>query len=768
MHPEIPKIGTSMLRCDAWSKVTGKEKYSADFYEGNFLWAGLKRSDVAHARIKRIHTETARRQSGIVAVLTFRDVPGSNRQGIVKKDQPVLVEERVRRIGDPVAMVLAETRTALSEALNAINVEWDPLPAVFDANAALSGDPLIHAESSGNILAAVHVEKGEGESALSDCKTVVSGRFVLPRQEHAYLETEAGFAQMDADGKITITVSTQSPHRDRKEVAEALGLPVERIRVIAPYLGGGFGGKDGATVQALLALAALHANRRPVKMWWDREESFLYSVKRMPAEIICRIGASEDGLLQAMDCRILMDAGAYDHLCGEILALAVEHAGGVYRIPHVAIDGKSVYTNNPPSGPFRGFGVPQITAVIEQLVDMLAERLGQDPLELRIKNVLHQGDQNPVGVTMMHSTGAIACLNHLRAHTLWQERAAWKQSAGAFKRRGVGIALLSHGLGYGPIIPDIGNAKIELTSEGTFKIDASVSDMGQGNASTFLQIAADLFNQPPERLELVLPDTDKTLPSGSSAASRTTYTYANALIGAAAKLKERLFEKSASRLGVNSTDAFEMLPGKIRHLPSGREIMLSSLADGLSDSERTAVHSWQAPVATEKVRAELKSVFGFPHIVFSYAAHLAAVEVDLLTGAIVICRYLAMTDGGRILNPQLFEQQIHGGIAQGIGYGLYEDYRVENGCSRTPNLTTYILPTAMDVPEMDSCALPLFEKTGPFGMKGIGEIPISGPLPAIANALADACGIRIFQPPMTPEKVLSALAEKQNDKDQKT
>ncbi len=579
MHPEIPEVGSPAARVDAWTKVAGKEKFAADYYDGNFLWAGVKRSDVAHGRIRHIHAESARRQTGVVAVLTSKDVPGPNRQGIIKKDQPVLANEKVLRIGDPVVLILAETRTALVEALEEIRVEYDLLPAVFNADAALSGDPLIHSESPGNILAAVHVEKGEGEAALAGCEIVVSGRFALPRQEHAYLETEAGWAQMDATGKITIVVSTQSPHRDRRETAEALGLPLERIRVIAPYLGGGFGGKDGATVQALLALAALNAGGRPVKMWWDREESFLCSVKRMPAEIICRLGASENGLLQAMDCRILMDAGAYDHLCGEILALAVEHAGASYRIPHVVINGRSVYTNNPPAGPFRGFGGPQATAVFEQLMDMLAQRLGMDPLALRLKNVVHRGDQNPVGVALTHSVGAEECLNHLQHHPLWQGREAWKKSAGKFKRRGAGIALLAHGMGYGPIVPDVGNAKIELLSDGTFTVDAAVTDMGQGNASTFLQIAADLLRQPWDRMALVLPDTDKTLPSGSSAASRTTYTYANALIGAAGKMKQLLFEKAASRMGIDSKEEFELLPGKIRHIPSGREIALSKLCE---------------------------------------------------------------------------------------------------------------------------------------------------------------------------------------------
>ena len=755
-----PRVGLSMPRADAMGKVTGAEKYAADFYAPDMLWCGVRRSGEAHADLVEIDVRAARELPGVLAVLTHRDVPGENRQGIVRLDQPVLVDEKVRRIGDALALVVAESRLALDKALAAIEVSLAPRPPVFDPEEALAeGSPVIHDESPDNVMAEVTVEKGEGVLGLEGCDVLVEGRFELPRQEHAYLETEAGWARLEENGRLLVVASTQSPFRDRSEIARVLGWTPDRVRVVAPYLGGGFGGKDGVHVQCLLALAALAGRGRPVRMCWDREESFLAGVKRLPARLHYRLGAARDGRLRALDCRIIMDGGAYDHLCGEVLALAVEHAGGAYRIPHVCIRGTCAYTNNPSSGPFRGFGVPQVTAALEQMVDRLAFESGLDPLSFRLMNVVRQGDANPVGVTLLQSTGAAECLARLSEHPWYKNRKVWKAEAPIFKRRGLGLVCLSHGSGYGPVVPDFANAKVELTPEGRFLIDSGVPDMGQGNASTCLQVAGEVFNQDPEGLELRLPDTDATLPSGTSAASRTTYTYANALIGAAHGLKDRILRRAADLLMADAAESCALLPGRVRHLATGREISLADLARAMSAAERTAVHHWRAPTARDTIRARLRSVYGLPHLVFSYAAHLARVEVDELTGRVDVQDYLAVTEAGRTVNPQLYEQQVQGGIVQGLGYALYEDYMVKQGRGLTPDLATYVIPTAVDVPDMDSEAVELFEPTGPYGLKGLGEIPINGPLPAVANALFDACGVRIPDPPLTPEKVLMALSQ---------
>lgn len=754
-----------MPRADAWTKVTGRERYAADYYARDFLWAGVKRSEIPHGRLIGIDTAAAKGVAGVTAVLTHGDVPGPNRHGIVHKNQPVLVDEKVCRVGDALALVLAENRSALERALDLIEVELSPLSPVFDPEEALTdGAPVIHEDAPGNLLAEIKMETGRGAGALDDCHTVVEGHFEWPRQEHAYLETEAGWAYLDPDGRVVVVASTQSPYRDVAETADALGLDRDRVRIVAPYLGGGFGGKDGASVQVFLALAALKADGRPVKMWWDREESFLASPKRLPARVDYRLGASADGSLKAMDCRILMDAGAHDHLCGEVLALAAEHAPGPYRLPDMYLYARAAYTNNPPGGAFRGFGVPQVTGAMEQMMDRLATKLGMDPLTLRLKNVIRRGDRNALGITMSSSVGLRDCLTRMAESNLWKNRESWKQEAGPFKRRGVGLAALWHGSGYGPVVPDFANAKIEMTPDGRFRVDAAVSDMGQGNAGACIQVAGDILNQETDVLDLVLPDTDQTLPSCSSAASRTSYTYLNALIGAARDLKIRILERAAVLFMAPSADRFILVPGLVRHVDSGRELPLDKIAATMSRTERTCTSYWRAPAAREKAPAQTKGAFGLPHLLFSFAVHLALVEVDELTGRVEVARYQAVTDGGRVLNPPVYHQQIQGGIVQGLGYALSEDYQVRRGRGLTPNLTTYILPTSLDAPEIDSTAVEIHEPTGPFGLKGIGEIPINGPLPAVSNGVADAIGVRICRAPLTPERILEAMNPYQGGK----
>ena len=405
--------------------------------------------------------------------------------------------------------------------------------------------------------------------------------------------------------------------------------------------------------------------------------------------------------------------------------------------------------------------MPQVTAGMEQMMDMLAAKLDMDPLELRIRNALKRGDKNTVGKTLVSSTGIMECLDRLRGHSLWKERAVWKAAAGSFTSRGVGIAAVMQASGYGPVVPDYGNAKVELTLEGKIRVYSGVVDMGQGNASTNIQMVGSILAQDIGRIELVLPDTDQTLPSGSASASRCTYTFGNALIGAAEILKDRILQRAADLLMARSKEELALIPGAVRHLRSGREFPLSRIAQYLNESERVAVHHFQAPVATDEVGApdDLK-LHGLPHTLFSYGAHLACVELDELTGAVEVKRYLAVSDCGKVINPQIYEQQIQGAVAQGLGYALSEDFEVDGGKMLTPDLSTYLVPTALDVPDVDSVAVELYELTGPFGLKGVGEIATNGPLPAVANALADVCGIRLFRSPLTPERVLMALRDK--------
>ncbi|MCE5265767.1 MAG: xanthine dehydrogenase family protein molybdopterin-binding subunit [Deltaproteobacteria bacterium] len=764
LKPYVPAIGQATLRADAETKVTGAEKYAADEYGEGILWAGVRRAGIPHGRIRGVNTEEARRLPGVVAVLTGKDVPGTNRQGIVHKDQPVLADLKVRHCGDAVALVLAEDRDTLQKALSLIGCDFEPLPGVFGVDDALKPDVArIHEEHpTGNILLAATIQSGECFEALPGCDVIIEETFEVPAQAHAFLETENGVAWQAADGTIVMSVSTQAPFRDRWEISHALGIPMDRLRIIAPYLGGAFGGKDGATVQCLLALAAMHAGGRRVKMWWNREENFIAGYKRHAGRMHYRLGATADGTLQALHCRIYYDTGAYAHLGGEVLALGMEHAGGPYRIPHTLIEGWCVYSNNPVAGAMRSFGVVQVSFAFERMMDLLAARLGADPLELRMKNALVRGDRNTSGVAMTQSTGISACLDQIKGHPLWQKRAAWKSSAPPFKKRGVGVAAVWNAMGYGRGLPDAAVAKVELTPDGRICIYNGVSDMGQGNATAFLQIAGEILCQENTAMLLVQPDTDRTLPSGSASASRTTYTYGNALIGACEELSRRLIGRAAMILLADTTDALELLPGRVKHRSSGRELSLKQIAAMMRGEERICIHQFFMPVVRDVPDTGKEFRLGFPHLLFSFAAHLACVEVDELTGAIEIKEYLAATEAGRVVNPHTFEQQVQGAIAQGVGYALCEELLLKEGRILNPNFDTYLIPTACDLPEMSSVAVEIDEPTGPYGMKGVGEVGTNGPLPAIANAVGDACGIRPVRSPLTAAYILACIGRRES------
>jgi len=763
--PHIPQP-----RADALAKALGAERYALDTAPADCLWAGAYRPGavpgpsfgVAHGRVRSVDVSAALAVPGVVRVLTAVDVPGTNRQGIVHKDQPVLCDV-VRHAGDPVALVLAESASALRLGLAALRADIEPLPAVFDPELALKKNaPLLHPQhKGGNLLLRAVIAKGDARSALKSAPVVVRGAFSTPVQEHAFLEPQCGWAQM-LPGGLHMTVSTQSPFRDRFEIGHALGLNPFSIRIVAPYLGGGFGGKDGSTVQCLLGLAALNSDGRPVRMAWDREESILAGYKRHAVRLRYALGAERDGTLVALSCRLVFDTGAYAHLGGEVMELSMEHAGGPYRIPHVRVEGRCVYTNNPVAGAFRGFGVAQVSPAFEGLMDELAAALGMDPLALRRKNALGPGDVNTSGVAVTSSSHLPECLDLAAAHPLWTGRDEWRKAAPPFTLRGVGLAAVFNGMGYGRGLADMAIAKLEMTETGGFLVYNAVADMGQGNASAFALLAAQELNQEQAAIGLVQPDTERCHPSGSSSAGRTTYTFGNALVRACAAMRRKLLARAAMALLVDDLDALELIPGAVRHKATGKALPLAVMARFLTRDDRVCVAEALMPVAQNPPATGKDFVIGFPHLLFAYAAHLARVEVDELTGRVRVCDYAAITDGGRVLNRQGFDQQAQGGAAQGIGYALFEDFRLSAGVIKTRDLSTYLIPTALDLPDIESLAAEGFEETGPHGLKGVGEVGMNGPAPAIAAALSDALGVRLRDLPFTPERVLAAVKSGRN------
>ena len=440
------------------------------------------------------------------------------------------------------------------------------MPGVFDPEKALKREaPRVH--ETGNILQHAVVSTGNALESFSKCDIVVEDSFAVPGQEHAFLETENGLAWREPDGRIVMIVSTQAPFRDRFEIAHALGLEVDAIRVISPYLGGGFGGKDGATVQCLLALAALHAGGRPVKMCWEREESFIAGYKRHPVRMRYRLGAMRDGTLHALQCGLVYDTGPYAHLGAEVMALGMEHAGGPYRIPNTFIEGWCVYTNNPISGAMRGFGVCQVSSGIERMLDLLASKLGITRLDIRLKNALRLGDKNCVGVTLVHSTGIVPCLERL--HSLWIESGRWKGAAGPFKRRGIGIAAVSNAMGYGRGLPDSAIAKVELRGKEKFASMGVLPTWDRATQALLSRWREKFCARMPHAWNSYSPTrTGPTLQALRLRAERRR------LWRRRSRHERAKGEAPASgrhRLSADEALGFTLLP-KVRHLPSGREV----------------------------------------------------------------------------------------------------------------------------------------------------------------------------------------------------
>jgi xanthine dehydrogenase D subunit len=756
-------VGARVSRIDAFDKVTGKLKFMSDLSFPDMLWGAVLRSEHPHALIRGIDTSKAEAMEGVVTVMTHRDVPGLNGFGIVIPDQPVLCSDKVRYMGDAIALVAAVSKEKAREALGAISVEYEPLPVVEDPeDAMLESSPKVH--DGGNVHHRIKVERGDVDTAFREAEVVVENTYYTPRQMHAFMETESGVAAMDEHGDITVWCGSQHPFRDQLQIARALGMNPKKIHVVSTPAGGAFGGKDEITVQIYLALLALRTGR-PVKIVLSREESVVAGMKRHPMKIRMKTAAAADGTLLANEVRVVADTGAYASLGGPVVNLAIEHSCGPYRVPNVRLEGFCVYTNNGLAGAFRGFGANQVTFALETQVDMIAERLGMDKIEFRRKNAVRRGDVAALGHTMTASVGALATLGAASQCELWKRREELKARPSApYKRRGVGLATELHGCGLGVGLPDYGAATIDLLSDGRFAVGVSCPEIGQGNTTAFAQMAADSLGCSLEDIVVVSGDSRHTLDCGTSTASRSVYTGGNAIRCAAAKIRDQLADIASEALRVPK-DAIAFGPGGVEASScSDRDAVSSGGRGRLSFSEIARMAEGQG----KKVRADghfiwpvadrgLEGYFGLPHLIYSYITQLALVEVNTLTGEVEVLRAVSIPNPGKAINPAGIEAQSEGGVVMGMGYALMEDTIIERGITKTPNFSTYIIPTSMDAPDIETVIVEEPEPSGPFGAKGIGEavcVPIT---PAITNAIHDATGIWVTHIPATPERVYTAL-----------
>jgi xanthine dehydrogenase D subunit len=752
-------VGKPIRRKDGEGKVTGETKFFSDMVMPNMLWAKVARSKYPHALIRKIDTAKAEAVPGVVAVLTHKDIPGLNGFGIVIPDQPVLCYDKVRYLGDSIAVVAARNQETAEKAAGLVEVEYEPLPVVSDPEEAMRPDaPKVH--SNGNIHRHASVQVGDVEKAFGEAAVVVENTYRTGRQMHMYLETEAGIGMLDDSGNIVLYVGGQSPYRDQMQVSRALGIQPEQVRVISTPVGGAFGGKEENTVQIHLALLAMKT-RRPVKLVWTREESGIAGMKRHPMTVTTKTAVDQNGRLLANKVRIVADTGAYASLGPTVLDVAIENSSGPYKIPNIDIDAYLVYTNNAVAGAFRGFGAPQVNFAMESNMDIIAEKLDIDRLEIRKKNVLREGDIGPFGYKILGSIGIHETLVKAQNSELWKNREKYKSnSTASWLRRGVGIVTAVKGFGFGAL-PDFAAASIKITPTGKFVVGISCPEIGQGAITAYSQIAAEALHCDIGEVHIASGDSKLAPDTGTSSASMALVRGGNAILAAAPKMSDLLLETAAKITG----EGRENLVLKESRATSVRDrkksVTYADIAEYLhrTGTEIEIVAGFNVPRVEKPVEGSIE----IPHWSYMYASAVALVEVNTLTGATKVLRFFLSPDSGKIINPQSYTGQCEGAVVQGLGFALTEDTQIENGQIKTNNFTTYIIPTIADVPDIEVAPVETHEKIGPFGAKGLGEI---GTIPvgsAVANAIYDAIGTRLYTLPATPERVFWALRKTRSE-----
>jgi CO/xanthine dehydrogenase Mo-binding subunit len=730
-------VGASTYRVDAVGKVTGSAVFPGDIDRPGQAWMKILFAGRPHAIVRSVDTREAEAMPGVLAVFTARDVP-VNEYGLILPDQPVLCgpgstkagADRVRFVGDQIALVVAETEAQAAAALQRIRVEFEDLPVVLDPAEAMRPEALrLHPDREGNVFGHYRIRSGEVERALAEAAVVVEGEYRTPAQEHAYLQPEAGVAYVDEQGRVTVEVGGQWVHEDQEQIAHALGLPLDQVRVIYPAIGGAFGGREDMSVQIVLALAAWRLHQRgtprPVKIIWSREESIIGHHKRHPFVIRARWGADREGRVVAARCEVIQDGGAYAYTSTKVLGNATLMCTGPYAIENVSVDAYSVYTNHVPGGAFRGFGGPQAAFAAECQMNKLAERLGLDPVEIRLRNVLKEGALLSVGTPLPPGVTIDRVVETCARQAGWTSTASgWRRPAiepagGSHLRRGLGFACAFKNVGFSFGAPEKCAATIEL--RGDAEIDEAVlyhaaAEVGQGTHTVLAQMAAEALGLPVERVRLVTSDTAQTGNSGSVSASRMTFMAGNAIRGAAQAALERWRAE---------------------------------------DRPARASYTYVPPATTSFDPA---TGHCDPNFAYGYVAEAVSIEVDTETGALRVLDVICADDVGKAINPQGVRGQIEGAVVQAQGYALLEDFQQPGGFVQTAHLSTYLIPSILDIPErVSSTILEEADPRGPWGARGMGEMPYLPLTPAIVAALHAATGVWFDSFPLTPERVLRGL-----------
>ena len=752
-------IGKPARRVDAQDKVMGKARYVADIRLPGMLYAKALRSQLPHARIVRLDPRPALQVPGVRAVITSEDFQEHGRFGFPVRDQYVLAYEKVRYVGEAIAAVAADTLEAASAGVAAIICELEPLPGLFDTRAALEPDaPSVGPDredgKSPNYLDLQVVRKGDPLAVMAASPVMLDQTYEVGPQEHAYLETEGAVSIPTPEGGVTVYSSNQSPFISQGILSLVLGLPSNRVRVIQPPVGGSFGGKDDLNYQcsgqtAALALLTGH----PVRMTIPREESLIASYKRDAMRMRVRIGAERDGTLRSCKFEGLLDSGAYSSQSPFTAWRASIHAMGAYRYDACAVDIQSVYSNNGYAGAFRGFGNTEVCLAIEQAIDEIADAVGADPMDLRLKNCLRVGDETPHGQVLSESVGLEECLRRARRLSQWDrkrtEYATFNRSSTELKR-GIGVAALFHGTSLGAEGSDYAGSTISVEFDGSVMLTCGLTDFGTGSRTVYTLIAAEELGVKPERIHMLRPDTDTALESGPTVASRATMLGGNAVRIAAQNLAQVLDLAAADLL---ECDLYQLVRSNEAYVGPGEEpvpwetVVAHARSMGLTVS---AHGKWTAPT----ISWNHHEGHGTPYFAYHFGAQIADVEVDVRTGAVKVAGFWAVHDPGTVIFPQGAYGQVYGGVAQGLGYAVMEQLNYVEGYLQETNFDSYLIPTSLDVPEIGAEFVEAPFSKGPYGAKNVAEPAMVPSAPAILNAIAHATGRRIRTLPANLERVL--------------
>ena len=738
-------VGVSVKRSDAIGKVTGATAYPGDRITSEMLTAKLVFTNQPHARLLSLDLADARAVPGVVAILTSADVP-VNEYGLTLFDQPVFVglDHTGRAAIDPtisrweadnLALIVAETPDAVEEAAAAIVVQWEPLPILGDLDAALHTDVLLHPENGlpTNVYHRYRIRKGDMAAGWAQADVVVEHTYEFPYQEHAYLQPEAAVSYLDDEGRVTVEIAGQWAHEDQEQIAHALDLPRDQVRVIYPAIGGAFGGREDTSMQIVMALASLslaeRGELRPICCQWSREESIIGHHKRHRGRVRSKLGATRAGVITAVEVEAHLDAGGYNYTSNKVLGNLHLGVAGCYEVPNAHIDSMAVYTNAAIGGAFRGFGGPQAAFVAECQINKLAEALGIDPVEIRRRNVLRDDSSSitqvplPQGVSLAEVLEACALEigmdSPLGEAEPFSPFASLPPSPEAL-RRGRGLALAFKNVGFSNGFPERCVAEIRLHGDGDTPKTAEVfhagADLGQGAHQVFLQMTAEATGVPLDAVTGHFSDTSNSGDSGSTSASRMTWMAGNSILGAAEEAEKTWRDGHRPAVGT-----FRFVPPPTDHL----------------DDE---------------------SGIGQPNFTYGYVAQAVEVTVDIETGHIVVDRVVSAHDVGRAINPALVVGQIEGGVVQAHGYALSEDLQVRDGRITNPRFSTYLIPGIGDIPRrIDAVVLELADPLGPWGARGMAEMPMMTYVPAVIAAVHEATGVWFDQFPLTPSRVLAGL-----------